>query len=84
MQTPEKLEGFVIHEGSCTCKLHRSEVLLLHSRTCQDPYLACRIFVNVEMPERLYSKKGEHMCKNDGYICFRNSELLSGRIGKVG
>ncbi len=26
---------------------------------------------------------GEHMCPEDGYVCFRNSELISGRLGKV-
>lgn len=41
------------------------------------------IFVNLEIVERVYSKKGEHMCPNDGYVCFRNSELVCGRLGKV-
>ncbi|MEW5309629.1 MAG: hypothetical protein WDW38_001506 [Sanguina aurantia] len=41
------------------------------------------IFVNVEMAERIYSKQGEHMCPLDGYVAFRNSQLLCGRIGKV-
>ena len=26
---------------------------------------------------------GEHMCPADGYICFRNSQLLCGRLGKA-
>ncbi len=43
-----------------------------------------RVFVNLEMAEKVYSKKGEHMCPNDGWVCFRNSELISGRLGKVG
>lgn len=43
-----------------------------------------RVFVNMEMAEKVYSKKGEHMCPNDGWVCFRNSELISGRLGKVG
>ncbi len=34
------------------------------------------------MPEREYSKKGESMCPKDGWVIFRNSELISGRIGK--
>ena len=40
--------------------------------------------MNLEIAERIYSKKGEHMCVNDGYVCFRNSELICGRMGKVG
>lgn len=42
-----------------------------------------RIFVNLELPEREYSKRGEHMCYKDGYVAFRNSELICGRVGKV-
>ncbi|KAG2499255.1 hypothetical protein HYH03_002834 [Edaphochlamys debaryana] len=47
------------------------------------PSASCRVFVNLEMAEKIYSKKGEHMCPNDGWVCFRNSELISGRLGKV-
>ena len=25
----------------------------------------------------------EHLCPMDGYVCIRNSELLSGRLGKA-
>lgn len=42
-----------------------------------------RIFVNLEVAEKIYSRKGEHMCPVDGYVCFRNSELICGRVGKV-
>lgn len=42
------------------------------------------IFLNFELPEREYSKKGESMCPKDGWVCFRNSNLISGRLGKVG
>lgn len=48
------------------------------------PAAGVRVFVNLEMAEKVYSKKGEHMCPNDGWVCFRNSELISGRLGKVG
>jgi DNA-directed RNA polymerase III subunit RPC1 len=41
------------------------------------------VFVNLEISEKIYSKKGQHMCPNDGYVCFRNSALICGRIGKV-
>jgi DNA-directed RNA polymerase III subunit RPC1 len=46
---------------------------------------ANRVFVNLEMPEKIYQKKGdpETMCPADGYVMFRNSELVCGRIGKV-
>ncbi|PNW84960.1 hypothetical protein CHLRE_03g165750v5 [Chlamydomonas reinhardtii] len=47
------------------------------------PAAGCRVFVNLEMAEKVYTKKGEHMCPNDGWVCFRNSELISGRLGKV-
>jgi DNA-directed RNA polymerase III subunit RPC1 len=43
---------------------------------------AYRIFLNLEMPEREYSKKGESMCPKDGWVVFRNSELICGRLGK--
>jgi len=26
---------------------------------------------------------GQHMCPSDGYVCFRNSQLLSGRLSKA-
>jgi len=34
------------------------------------------------MAEREYSKKGESMCPKDGWVIFRNSELICGRLGK--
>ncbi len=43
----------------------------------------CRIFVNLETTEKIYSKGREHLDPADGYVCFRNSELISGRLGKV-
>eukprot|EP00878_Enallax_costatus_P039925 GHUV01045868.1.p1 GENE.GHUV01045868.1~~GHUV01045868.1.p1 ORF type:complete len:639 (+),score=155.48 GHUV01045868.1:336-2252(+) len=46
------------------------------------PNAATSIFLNFEMPEREYSKKGETMCPKDGWVCFRNSNLISGRLGK--
>ena len=38
--------------------------------------------MNLEVPEKNYSKKGVSMCPNDGWVLFRNSELLSGNLGK--
>ncbi|KAF5838068.1 hypothetical protein DUNSADRAFT_3438 [Dunaliella salina] len=46
------------------------------------PNARTRIFLNLEVAEKIYSKKGEHMCPVDGYVCFRNSELICGRVGK--
>lgn len=46
------------------------------------PNRHCKVFVNLEIPEKNYTKKGESMCKNDGWVIFRNSELISGNLGK--
>ena len=43
----------------------------------------CRIFVNLETKEKNYCGKGHHMCPRDGWVCFHNSELVSGRLGKA-
>jgi RNA polymerase Rpb1, domain 3 len=45
------------------------------------PNLRCRIFLNIAVKERQYTS-GEHMCPRDGFVCFVNSELVSGRLGK--
>jgi len=42
----------------------------------------CRVFVNLETTEKVY-KGGEQMCYMDGFVCFHNSELVSGRLGKA-
>lgn len=42
----------------------------------------CRVFVNLETSEKIY-RGGEHLCPMDGYVCFRNSELVTGRLGKA-
>ncbi|EJK66806.1 hypothetical protein THAOC_12234 [Thalassiosira oceanica] len=48
------------------------------------PNRQCDQFVNFEMKERNYnsSKKMKHFCPNDGWVAFRNSELVSGNIAK--
>lgn len=46
------------------------------------PNRRSKIYVNLEVPEKNYSKKGVSMCPNDGWVLFRNSELLSGNLGK--
>lgn len=47
------------------------------------PNANMRVFVNLIVMEKNYSKSGETMCCNDGCVYFRNSELLSGQIGKA-
>ncbi|OLQ09979.1 DNA-directed RNA polymerase III subunit rpc1 [Symbiodinium microadriaticum] len=46
------------------------------------PNRQSKVFVNLEVPEKNYSKKNQTFCCNDGYVLFRNSELLSGNLGK--
>jgi DNA-directed RNA polymerase III subunit RPC1 len=54
------------------------------------PRKTTQVFVTLETKERQYGmgngtgkKKDDlHMDDSDGYVCFRNSELLSGRLGK--
>lgn len=38
--------------------------------------------VNLESEEKFYSKEDRHFCRNDGFVCFRNGELISGSLGK--
>ena len=40
------------------------------------------MYVNLETKEKMYTG-GEHMCPADGWVCFRNSQLLCGRLGKA-
>uniref|UniRef100_A0A1D1XDD4 DNA-directed RNA polymerase subunit n=1 Tax=Anthurium amnicola TaxID=1678845 RepID=A0A1D1XDD4_9ARAE len=47
------------------------------------PNAHTRVFLNLTVKERIYSKSRETMCHNDGFVYFRNSELLSGQLGKV-
>ena len=43
-----------------------------------------KTLVNFEMKEKNYdnNKKLKHFCPNDGWVAFRNSELISGNIAK--
>jgi hypothetical protein len=45
--------------------------------------VARRLFVNLESTEKTYVKGSSPMCPRDGFVVFRNSELLCGRLGKV-
>ncbi|CAI0437578.1 unnamed protein product [Linum tenue] len=54
------------------------------------PNANVRVYVNLTVKEKNYSKpqKGdkrekETMCPNDGFVYFRNSELISGQLGKA-
>eukprot|EP00252_Welwitschia_mirabilis_P019861 TRINITY_DN4707_c0_g1_i3.p1 TRINITY_DN4707_c0_g1~~TRINITY_DN4707_c0_g1_i3.p1 ORF type:complete len:1280 (+),score=267.36 TRINITY_DN4707_c0_g1_i3:562-4401(+) len=47
------------------------------------PNAKMRVFVNLMVMEKNYSKSGETMCPNDGCVYFRNSELISGQLGKA-
>lgn len=42
-----------------------------------------RVYVNLTVTEKSYSGKGETMCPSDGFVYFRNSELISGQLGKA-
>mmetsp|Transcript_17922 Transcript_17922/g.35690 ORF Transcript_17922/g.35690 Transcript_17922/m.35690 type:complete len:1416 (-) Transcript_17922:69-4316(-) len=48
------------------------------------PNHSTKILVNFEMKEKNYdsNKKLKHFCPNDGWVAFRNSELISGNIAK--
>jgi DNA-directed RNA polymerase III subunit RPC1 len=45
------------------------------------PNKASKVLVNFETREKNYSS-GENFCRNDGWVTFRNSELVSGNIAK--
>ncbi|XP_023733078.1 DNA-directed RNA polymerase III subunit 1 isoform X2 [Lactuca sativa] len=54
------------------------------------PYADMRVYLNLSVTEKSYTKPSgervkpyETMCPNDGYIYIRNSELLSGQLGKA-
>ena len=48
------------------------------------PRAVDRVFVNLEVAEKSYSKKDtRHMCPRDGYVCIKNSEIMCGQLGKA-
>ena len=49
------------------------------------PSIHIQPIVNIEVQEKNYSKKEnrQHFDMNDGFVCFRDSELISGTIGKA-
>ena len=53
--------------------------------TCiMNPNRDAKACVNFEMKEKNYdsNKKMKHFCPNDGWVAFRNSELISGNVAK--
>ena len=46
------------------------------------PNKESKVLVSFETKEKNYSSGGEHFCSNDGWVAFRNSELISGNIAK--
>ncbi|PSC73949.1 DNA-directed RNA polymerase III subunit rpc1-like isoform X2 [Micractinium conductrix] len=46
------------------------------------PNASVKIFANLETTEKIYTS-GQHLCPMDGFVCFYNSHLISGRLGKV-
>ncbi|GMH84485.1 hypothetical protein TL16_g09939 [Triparma laevis f. inornata] len=48
------------------------------------PNKSSNIDVNLEMQEKNYDSRSDqkYLCKNDGWVCFRNSTLISGNIAK--
>jgi len=47
------------------------------------PNRQCQVYVNTVVKERNYTGKGEHMCPNDGWVIFQNSELICGNLCKT-
>lgn len=47
------------------------------------PNAQTRVFINFIVKERIHMKDTETMCPRDGYVYFRNSELICGQLGKV-
>ena len=47
------------------------------------PNRQTKVVVNTVVKEKFYSGSGEVMCKKDGWVVFKNSELLCGGLGKT-
>lgn len=47
------------------------------------PHASMRVYMNLTVTEKTYMKSRETMCPNDGFVYFRNSELVSGQLGKA-
>ena len=40
------------------------------------------VLINFETKDKNYSSSDRHFCRNDGWVAFRNSELISGNVAK--
>ena len=47
------------------------------------PNRESKVFDNTTVKEKFYSGEGEQMCRKDGYVIFKNSELMCGGLGKI-
>ncbi|KAH6755754.1 nuclear RNA polymerase C1 [Perilla frutescens var. hirtella] len=47
------------------------------------PHAKMRVYVNLTVAEKSYGKSKETMCPKDGFVYIRNSELISGQLGKA-
>lgn len=47
------------------------------------PHAKMRVYLNLVVTEKTYMKPRETMCLNDGFVYIRNSELVSGQLGKA-
>lgn len=46
------------------------------------PHATMRVYLTLTVKEKSYNT-GETMCEDDGFVYFRNSELVSGQLGKA-
>lgn len=68
--TPRRVDSWIHSQGLCFAQVSFPAASI------------CRLFVNLETTEKVY-KGQEHMCPMDGFVCFHNSELVCGRLGKA-
>jgi len=47
------------------------------------PNRQSKVFVNTTVIEKFYSHTGKLMCIKDGWVVFKNSELMCGGLGKI-
>lgn len=47
------------------------------------PHAKMRVYLNLTVAEKSYMKSKETMCPKDGFVYIRNSELISGQLGKA-
>ncbi|KAI3860800.1 hypothetical protein MKX03_033902 [Papaver bracteatum] len=47
------------------------------------PRAQMRVYVNLTVTEKSYKQGKETLCPNEGFVYFRNSELICGQVGKA-